>query len=155
MAAYEPLQRLLSEVQADLSLASGPDPAWEVAVGQTVDYLQSDVAAATFALDPYWPKWDGPWWHMRTLWELGLAHRIPERALAGLLKSLQRNLCPSFPFDLDAVPAAYDKQRGTACHCQLGTMYEVLQGCGVAMDLELPWARVVLALSVARWRPEL
>ena len=47
------------------------------AVQATLDYLASAAALASLARDPYWPKWDSPWWHMALLHELGLSPMIP------------------------------------------------------------------------------
>ena len=39
------------------------------------------------------------------------------------------------------VPDGVDPYRNIICHCALGTMIQVLEGCGHDVDQELPWAR--------------
>lgn len=111
------------------------------AVEASVAYLGSAEAAASLARDPYWPKWDSPWWHMTLLWELGRADRIPEAAARGMLAALKSRYLPFFPLRLEEVPAGVDPVSGVMCHCGLGTMFQVLTACGLDMDAELPWAR--------------
>jgi hypothetical protein len=42
-------------------------------VKSSSDYLQSDEALESIEKDPYWPKWNSPWWHMLLLHEIDLA----------------------------------------------------------------------------------
>jgi hypothetical protein len=39
-------------------------------VQQSVDYLASCKALESIEADPYWPKWDSPWWQMLLLHEM-------------------------------------------------------------------------------------
>lgn len=136
----EALRRRLSAQPAALPTL-GWTPAESAAIEQAVAYLHSPEALAQLAADPYWPKWDGAWWHMELLWELGLAAQVPQTAVHALVASIHCHLLPSFPFRPEDIPASYDHLRGTPCHCQLGTVYQVLSACGFAVDVELPWIR--------------
>lgn len=114
-----------------------------------LDALVRDTAAAlaapstldSLARDPYWPKWEGGWWQMLLLWELGCARAIPRAAADALADSLDRNCMHEFPLRVEDVPAGRDPIRGVPCHCQLGTVYQVLHACGVDVDARLPWLR--------------
>lgn len=125
------------------ALAATPEPrltrpaAVERGVADSVAYLASDAAQRSVELDPYWPKWHSPWWHMRLLYELGEARQIPERAAAAMVAGLDR-LLHVFPFRQDEAPGV-DLQRDVACHCALGAMSAVLSACGVDVDRTLPW----------------
>ncbi len=44
-------------------------------------YLTSEEALQSIGRDPYWPKWDSPWWHMSLLNEMDLTGEIPWPAL--------------------------------------------------------------------------
>jgi hypothetical protein len=111
------------------------------ALNETIAYLDSPAAAAAIEADPYWPKWDSPWWRMTLLHELGLASAIPGRIVAAMVRGLATHYLPSFPFRLDELPPGVDPRRHLACHCALGTMFQVLSACGVDVDAELPWIR--------------
>lgn len=102
-----------------------------------------ECLASTDAIrrDPYWPKWDGPWWRMTLLWEMGLAHRIPAATVREMTAALDRHCLHFFPIRDSEVPPGVDPVRQVACHCQLGTMVQVLHACGVDVDRELPWIR--------------
>ena len=103
-------------------------------VDDTVAWLDSDEAAEATARNAYWPKWDGAWWRATLLWELGRADRIPRRALLGLRASLDRNL-KFFPVTAEELGTA-DPYLDVPCHCQLGTIGQILLDTG--LDLP-PW----------------
>lgn len=109
------------------------------AVQETVAYLDTETAERAIALDPYWPKWESPWWRMTLLWELGLADRIPGRALASMTAALASHYLRTFPFHEADIPAGCDPRRHIACHCALGTMVQVLEAAGIDVDRRLPW----------------
>lgn len=126
-------------------LAAIPDPppmrttAVERGIADSVAYLGSDAALRSIELDPYWPKWHSPWWHMLLLHELGEARQIPARAAASMVAGLDR-LLRFFPIHPDDAPGA-DLQRDVGCHCALGTMSTVLAACGIDVDRTLPWVK--------------
>jgi hypothetical protein len=112
----------------------------ERSIAASVAYLASDSALSAIALDPYWPKWDSPWWHMLLLHELGEARQIPARAAAAMVAGGDR-LLHEFPVRPDDAPVGFDPQRDVACHCALGCMVQVLAACGVDIDGALPWVK--------------
>jgi hypothetical protein len=107
------------------------------ALDRSVEYLASDDALASIERDPYWPKWDSPWWHMLLLHELGETARIPRRVAEAMTARFDR-LLHIFPIRPDDAPGA-DLYRDVACHCALGTMVPVLAACGIDVDRALPW----------------
>jgi hypothetical protein len=109
------------------------------AVDDSVQYLRSDDAIASVAADIYWPKWNAPWWHMLLLTELGLANRIPDRAVRAMVAGLQAYPLKFFPLRPDEWPPGYDRSRHSMCHCALGSIDRVLDACGVDVDADLPW----------------
>ena len=100
-------------------------PAIEHAITASVAYLGSDAAQRSLEVDPYWPKWDAPWWHMLLPHELGEAARIPARAAAAMVVSLDRLALHSFPIQPGEAPPGTDLSRDIVCHCALGSMYQV------------------------------
>ncbi len=125
-------------------MASDPrdrEGAFAAALAETLDYLGSPAALAAVAADAYWPKWNGPWWRMLLLHELGLADRIPRPLARALASALAERFVPFFPSSPAQVPAGMDPIRNVACHCQLGCMYQVLVACGVDLDSAVPWVR--------------
>ena len=111
----------------------------EVAVGDSVRFLGSDAALRSLALDPYWPKWESPWWHMLALWELGEAQRIPHRAVAAMIDALNALPLKIFPHRREEMAGA-DLLRDCVCHCALGSVQQVLVACGVDVAAALPWS---------------
>ncbi len=108
-------------------------------VDDTVARLTSADALAAVELDPYWPKWDGPWWEMLTLYELGLADRIPPAITQAMVAALAALPIHDFPIHEHEWPPGADRRRHTSCHCALGCIDSVLAACGVDVDRALPW----------------
>jgi hypothetical protein len=107
----------------------------------SIEYLGSAEAQRSFDYDPYWPKWNSPWWHMTLLWELGAAGRIPPQALQRLMKALQTKYLQFFPLTEAEIPPGVDPISEIMCHCGLGTAYQILKAASVDVDRELPWIR--------------
>ena len=125
-------------------LAAVPDPGplrtpeVDRGVEASTAYLASEDALRSIERDPYWPKWDSPWWHMLLLHQLGEAHRIPAPAAVAMVAGIDR-LLHFFPFRAEDAPGA-DMRRDVGCHCAVGTMSQVLVACGIDVDRALPWA---------------
>lgn len=120
--------------------APGEGPLGE-AFRQAVASLEEPAAAASLARDPYWPKWDSPWWVMALLDEMGLPWEIPPGAAVAMAERLDAHYLHHFPIQAHEVPAGVDPQMQVMCLCGLGTMLRVLDGAGVDVDQALPWAR--------------
>jgi len=103
--------------------------------------LESAEAIASIQEEPYWPKWDSPWWWMTLLWEMGEAKRIPRAAAEAMARTLATHYLPIFPLREEEIPPGTDVYRHVMCHCALGTMYRVLRTCGIDVDAALPGAR--------------
>ena len=87
-------------------------------------------------------KWDGPWWHMATLCEMGESRKIPRSAAEGALELLKYGTWPRFVLtEEDAPRSEADRVKMDCCHCELGVFYMVLAACGFEVDRELPWIR--------------
>lgn len=125
------------------ALAAVPDPGplrtaeVERAIDASAAYLASDEALGSIERDPYWPKWDSPWWHMLLLHQLGEARRIPARTAAAIVAGIDRYL-HFFPLREEEAPGA-DLRRDVGCHCAFGTMSQALAACGIDVDGALPW----------------
>lgn len=104
-------------------------------------YLSSKKAKDSLALDPYWPKWDSPWWHMTLLWELGRADAIPQEAAEAMLAAIETKYVRWFPNPREPLPPGKDYHRDGLCHCGLGNMYQTLAARGLDLDARAPWMR--------------
>lgn len=107
----------------------------------SIDFLGSDSALESLRLDPYWPKWNSPWWQMLLLFEMNMAGRIPALAIEMMCELLDTHYLKFFPFKEEQIPAGKDPYRHIACHCALGTISQVLTAAGVNVDKRLPWVR--------------
>lgn len=110
-------------------------------LNQSLMYLSSDDAIESIQTDAYWPKWNGPWWQMMLLHEMGLTQRIPSETVERIIEALGTRLLQFFPFAEEEVPEGVDPIRGVGCHCQLGTIYQLLTKYGINVDKRLPWIR--------------
>ena len=107
----------------------------------SISYLNSEQAQRSLEADPYWPKWDSPWWHMLLMHEIGETNSIPQAVIRTYVASLDRMPLKIFAIHPEDMPAGIDPYRGSPCHCQLGNVYQVLAAWGVEVDKELPWIR--------------
>jgi hypothetical protein len=106
---------------------------------RALEWLSSEAAAKSLARDPYWPKWETPWWTMCVLDEMGLAHRIPQPALKRLLSVVSVHYLQDFPLTTSELPKNRDPYRHILCHCALGTLGRIVHRNGLTLDAELPW----------------
>lgn len=110
-------------------------------IAASTAYLASAKARASMARDPYWPKWDSPWWHITLLWELGRADAIPEEAAEGMLAAIEAKYVRWFPNPREPLPEGKDYHRDGLCHCALGNMVQALEARGLDLDARAPWMR--------------
>lgn len=125
-------------------LAGVPDasvePIAEPLIADSVAYLDSSEALRSIAADPYWPKWNSPWWRMLALFEIGEARRIPARTLAAMIDRMNAMPVKTFPFR-DADWRGHDRWRDSTCHCAIGCLSQVLHASGIDPLAALPWFR--------------
>lgn len=114
-------------------------PNHQSAVRQSILYLTSDEAIQSIVTNPYWPKWNSPWWHMSVLFEMGVADQIPKIAAEKMLFEVKRTHLPYF-FREDA-PLDKASHQDAPCPCALGNLYQILSAADLKVDTELPWAR--------------
>ncbi|WP_033543141.1 hypothetical protein [Planococcus sp. CAU13] len=87
-------------------------------------------------------KWDGFWWHMAALHEMGEVKRIPASAIAKAKYILGNHTWPVFVISTgDAPHTEQDKRKMDCCHCELAVYYMILMDYGCDLDTELPWIR--------------
>lgn len=110
-------------------------------VAVSAAYLGSPKALDSLARDPYWPKWDSPWWHMTLLWELGRADAVPKEAAEAMLAAIESKYVKFFPNPRESMPPGKDYHRDGLCHCSLGNIYQTLSACGLDLDHRAPWMR--------------
>jgi hypothetical protein len=111
---------------------------------ETLAYLRSAGARDSLARDPYWPKWDSPWWRMTLLWELGLASEIPRSITEAMVERVDVHYVHYFPTRPGQLPTDKDPRLHVLCQCAVGTLHQVLTACGVAVDRALPWLKRLL-----------
>ncbi|MBL7671447.1 MAG: hypothetical protein JNM39_13260 [Bdellovibrionaceae bacterium] len=61
-----------------------------------LEYLSSPGALDSIERDPYWPKWDSPWWHMSLLNEMDLAKEIPKASISKMVQVLKTHYLPVY-----------------------------------------------------------
>lgn len=117
------------------------DGAEEEAVAALAAELEGEEAMAAFEEDPYWPKWDGPWWKLLLLHELGRTEAVSPAVAEALARSADRHLLQFFPRTEEELPPDVDPYRNILCFCAMGRLQTMLHGLGVDVDHRLPWLR--------------
>ena len=75
---------------------------------QSLRYLKSDAAMKSLKSDPYWPKWDSPWWHMLLLYEMGLVKEIPASIVEAYVEAINKIPLKIFPIQPEDMPEGID-----------------------------------------------
>ncbi|GIP22900.1 hypothetical protein [Paenibacillus sp. J22TS3] len=87
-------------------------------------------------------KWDGPWWHMAALYEMGEVKQIPQSAIVKAKLLLEKQVWRTFIISAEDYPTSKsDKLKMDCCHCELAVFYMILMAYGCDLDKELPWIR--------------
>lgn len=101
--------------------------------------LKTDESLNSIKLDPYWPKWDSPWWKAVLLLECGQAELIPRRFIDTLIVTVDAHYLHTFPVQESQIPESCDPYRHIICHCALGTLCKLMVACGEKVFERLPW----------------
>jgi hypothetical protein len=117
-----------------------PDATLDAAISRCAEGLATPAALASIARDPYWPKWNSPWWQMTLLWELGEAARIPRLTADAMSHALEHHYLHFFPLRAEDAPGV-DTARHGLCHCGVGTMVQVLVAAGIDAVARHAWIR--------------
>ncbi len=96
------------------------------AVAQSFAYLRSDAARESIACDPYWPKWNSPWWHVLALREAGVTP--PADALVALCAATERHYLRFFPRRPEALPPGKSSRTDVMCFCALASLLRAAEG---------------------------
>ncbi|MEC0089254.1 hypothetical protein [Paenibacillus macquariensis] len=111
-------------------------------IEESIRYLESYPDVAMDRCEISRRKWDGAWWHMATLYEMGEVKQIPESAIARAKYLLEAQTWPVFVIsDSDHPISETDKRKMDCCHCELAVYYMILMAYGCDLDKELPWIR--------------
>jgi hypothetical protein len=110
-------------------------------IAASTAYLESAKARESLAHDPYWPKWNSPWWHVTLLFELDRADAIPLESAEALLAAIEAKYLRYFPNAREPLPAGLDPHRDALCHCALGNAYQALSERLSDLDARAPWMR--------------
>ena len=108
---------------------------------ETIDYLNSQDAINSLKTDPYWPKWDTPWWRMLLLFEMGEGEQVPKLIAEFLITAIDNHYLKFFPFYEEEIPKDKDPHRHIICHCALGSIYRFLRSQFANIDSLVPWLR--------------
>lgn len=113
-----------------------------VAFQKSVQFLESAPNMELDHCEDSREKWDGAWWHMAVLYEMGEVKQIPESAIARAKYLLQAQTWPIFIIYPEDCPISEsDKMKMDCCHCELAIYYMILMAYGCDVDKEMPWIR--------------
>ncbi len=104
-----------------------------------VSDLLSDRTFQMLDQDPYWPKWESPWWKLCLLDELGGIKLLPEKWFSHFLEKLDSHYLHTFPVVEAELPAGLDPYREIICFFALGTVFRISVKRGIDSFERLPW----------------
>jgi len=113
-----------------------------LAIEESIRFLESTSQWVTAHGEHTRQKWDGAWWHMSVLYEMGEVSQIPESVIAKAKHLLETQVWQTFVISIDDQPTTEnDKMKMDCCHCELAVFYKILMAYGYDLDRELPWIR--------------
>lgn len=154
-ARYEPLEENDELINSEAESSSGDSASVSSFIQSSIDFLASEEAKNSVLREPYWPKWNSPWWHALLLEEMGLANAIPSGFVEHYAAVVDQHYLHFFPFTEEEVPAGASPIFNIACHCYLGSLYRMLSASDIFdHDLKLLDGRILAGKSaVARTIP--
>lgn len=111
------------------------------AIQETLEFMASPEGLLRLERDPYWPKWDSPWWRLTALHELGAAGHAGTEPIDGLIRSAAARWIQHFPRTEEELPDGVDPYHDIACFCAIGTFDQLVVACGQNTDQRVPWLR--------------
>ncbi len=109
------------------------------AIDQSIEYLKSESAENSIKQDPYWPKWNSPWWHMLVLFELDLTEKIPGKIINLMAEKIDSHYLHSFPLIESELPEGIDTYREIMCFCACGSIMQIFCEYGYDYKKKFPW----------------
>lgn len=101
--------------------------------------IHSEGAKATFLRDPYWPKWQTPWWKLLLLLELDLIIGADQEIILEYTALFNNHYLQFFPRDESELPPDCDPYRHILCFCAAGSFMKLLQTAGLSLTTHVPW----------------
>lgn len=117
-------------------------PALSATLVPLVEALCAELETAPLPLDPYWPKWDRPWWQLSLLREMQQLHRLSAGVFERFAQQIETHYLPFFPLTEAELPPGLDPYREILCHCALGNALLILQAGGLDPWTRWPWLSV-------------
>ena len=112
------------------------------AIDVSIRFLESNPEFYIESCENGRRKWNGAWWHMATLYEMGEVKQIPSSAIVRAKYLLEVQTWPTFVIYPDDFPTSVcDKMKMDCCHCELAIYYMILTSYGCDLDQEIPWIR--------------
>lgn len=112
-----------------------------LAIDESIRFLNSSPDLK-FSSEYSRHKWNGAWWHMAAIHEMGEVDKIPESAIIQAKSWLETQVWQTFIISPNDHPTSEsDKMKMDCCHCELAVYYMILQAYGCDLDHELPWIR--------------
>ena len=91
-----------------------------LAIEESIQFLESVTHFTMAHAECSRQKWDGAWWHMAALYEMGEVRRIPPSAIERAKSLLKTQVWPTFIISPDDLPSnEADKMKMDCCHCEL------------------------------------
>jgi hypothetical protein len=106
-----------------------------------VEDLQKPASFDSIRRDPYWHKWDSPWWKISLIAEIGYAEQIPHKTLDFLAEKINSQYLTYFPIKESELPQGCDPYRDILCHCAYGNIFRIFYLAGYDPDKVFPDAR--------------
>lgn len=127
---------------ADRLVSHLPQGTYSAGVDEARDIARDPWMVESLNLDPYWPKWNSPWWYFTLCMEMNYTSSIvPTSLLEHFADRVNEHYLKVFPLKEDEFPAGKDPMRHILCFCAMGTAVQILENSGINTDERIPWLR--------------
>lgn len=109
-------------------------------VEETIITLNAPETFESLDRDPYWPKWESPWWKMLLLYEIGASHKIPTPILQKMEERLENHYLSFFPLIEAELPLG-KTDRHILCHCALASLLKIFHAAHRPLQERFSWIR--------------
>lgn len=106
--------------------------------------INSPESILMLDFDPYWPKWNTPFWKSLFLVETGNGKLIPDNFVELLLKKIDLHYIKFFPKLESEIPKGIDPYRHILCFCALANFLKISFSKHIDAFLKFPWLREII-----------
>lgn len=98
--------------------------------------------------DPYWPKWDSPWWKILLLYETDHIDMIDKGIIKRFINIIDSHYLHFFPIRESELPEGINPYTDIICFCALGSIIKIAASKDIPVLEEFSWIKDVIKSNI-------